>query len=225
MKCKIKILYTLIIGLLSIVPSNNSFAYKEQPDEELVIFHKFDHEQWAQITRELDYDAGLPELEIKKANPGFSLNFGPLLQIIVYTIIIAVLVIAIIKIAGKNFFLPNTHFSRQTNEENEQEEDIQNIDLEKLFHQAIQNQDYKLAIRLHYLFIIQKLASIELINWKKDKTNWEYLKEIKNTAYYQPFKQLTSTFENIWYGNKEINKDTFEQEITRFQSFKTSLKQ
>jgi hypothetical protein len=83
-------------------------------------------------------------------------------------------------------------------------ENIQTVDLEKLLKQSLDNNEYRMAIRLRYLIILQSLAKKEIIHWKPEKTNRMYVSEVKLSPFLQEFKQLTLIFEKVWYGGEGI---------------------
>lgn len=103
------------------------------------------------------------------------------------------------------------------------EENIVEADLADFIQQAIEEEKYNLAIRLYYLLIIKELNANNLIQWKKDKTNRSYLKELSNTPFYENFKSVTQTFERIWYGRNKLNKNDFVQLEPMFKELTLSI--
>ncbi len=91
----------------------------------------------------------------------------------------------------------------------EDEELIKNEDLSKLIQKAIDQQNYRLAVRYYYLFALQKLSNKELIDWQQQKTNEDYIKEIKTTPLKDKFAASTHLYDFVWYGNFDINEFEF----------------
>ena len=91
----------------------------------------------------------------------------------------------------------------------EDEELIKNEDLSKLIKKAIHQQNYRLAVRYYYLFTLQKLSNNELIDWQQQKTNEDYIKEIKTTQLKDKFIRSTHLYDFVWYGNFDINELEF----------------
>jgi hypothetical protein len=92
-------------------------------------------------------------------------------------------------------------------------------ELERLLQEALSKGDFRGAIRIYFIFIIRDLAQKNWIRWEKDKTNFQYLREMSGKAEYNEFNRSVSYFEIIWYGKREIDKNTFEQirpDFTRF---------
>lgn len=96
----------------------------------------------------------------------------------------------------------------------EEESLIKNTDLINLIQLAINNNNYRLAIRYYYLNILKKLEGKELILWEQQKTNEDYIKEISKENIKEAFKDLTRLYDFVWYGNFDIN----ELEFTRVEA-------
>jgi len=95
-------------------------------------------------------------------------------------------------------------------------EDINKMNLDKLISEAEQTQNYRLAIRYLFLKKLKILKDAELIDWKIDKTNKDYIVELKkelssNEELKKDFEKITSIFEHVWYGNFKISKDEYEK--------------
>ena len=102
-------------------------------------------------------------------------------------------------------------------------EDIHSIDYEKLIEQAIENKNYRYAIRLNYLRTLKFLSDKELINWKPDKTNHEYINEIKHSNLKPSFENLTNDFELIWYGERGIDFSNYSILSEIYKNFRSTL--
>jgi len=89
------------------------------------------------------------------------------------------------------------------------EDNIHDSDLQQFIKQAVDQDNYNLAIRLYYLAIIKELSLSKIIRWKRDKTNRAYVGEISTQPYLQEFKLLTIIFERSWYGNRPITEFDF----------------
>ena len=89
------------------------------------------------------------------------------------------------------------------------EKDLPDSELDPILVRAEKAENYRLAIRLRYLMVIQKLSEKEIIKWKKDKTNGQYARELRGTEYEQHFRMLTRIFESLWYGQSTLNKQEY----------------
>ena len=98
----------------------------------------------------------------------------------------------------------------------EDEELIKNQDLSELIQQAVEQKNYRLAVRYYYLFALQKLSNHHIIDWQQQKTNEDYIKEIESHIIKQKFSSSTYLYDFVWYGNFEINELEFAKAETQF---------
>jgi hypothetical protein len=89
----------------------------------------------------------------------------------------------------------------------ESEEDINQINFDELITVAVDRRDYKLAVRYLFLKSLKLLSEKEIIELKKNKTNHQYLSEIKNNRISSAFQIATSRFEWIWYGDFPVDEN------------------
>ena len=99
-------------------------------------------------------------------------------------------------------------------------ENIHEINFDNEIDKAVAQHNYRLAVRLLYLKCLKQLSDGNLIQWQIDKTNTAYFYELSNPEQKQTFGQLTRQFEYVWYGDFNIDKDTFSNINTLFQNFK-----
>ena len=88
----------------------------------------------------------------------------------------------------------------------ESEEDISQINFDELIAAAAERKDYKLAVRYLFLKSLKLLSEKELIELRNNKTNHQYLSEIKNNRISSAFQIATSRFEWIWYGDFPVDE-------------------
>ena len=98
------------------------------------------------------------------------------------------------------------------------EELIERKDLYNLIEDAIQTKEYRIAIRFYYLLLLKKLIELEMIVFKKEKTNEDYIKELEKSIHQSKFIESTRLYDHIWYGNFEINKSDFTNAELLFKS-------
>lgn len=96
------------------------------------------------------------------------------------------------------------------------DENIHEMDFNQLITNAITKKDYKNAIRLSYLRLLKNLTDEDLITWKADKTNLDYIAELKLSKLQTPFKKTTVVFEHVWYGEFTINQNHFDETMLIF---------
>ncbi|MBT8378076.1 MAG: hypothetical protein KJN64_02475 [Ignavibacteria bacterium] len=137
----------------------------------------------------------------------YSETYYTALDIFYYALIIFALIIIIWGLfRGDKGFL---FFRKSINNEieiTEQKEDLNQINFDDLIDTAIENKNYKLAVRYLFLKSLKLLSDKEIIYLKKDKTNSQYLAEIKNIRLADAFKDAVYRFEWIWYGDFPIDE-------------------
>lgn len=101
----------------------------------------------------------------------------------------------------------------------EMPEDIFAINYQKEIDKAVGQQNYRLAVRLHFLRLLRLLSEKNIIQYKQDKTNLDYLMDLHPTKHYQSFFRLTRHFEYAWYGQFEVGKDAYEVIANEFNQF------
>ena len=104
------------------------------------------------------------------------------------------------------------------------DEDIHETDIEALLSKALTNKEYRLAIRYYYLLILKGLSHKKVIDYHKDKTNSEYLFEIKSNDLRDQFSHLSYIYAYVWYGEFPIDENGFLQAKNKYQSFLNQLK-
>ena len=105
-----------------------------------------------------------------------------------------------------------------------EEEVISNeSDMAILIRQAVQNGNYRLAIRYQYLQTLFKLSAKNLIQMAADKTNNQYVREISNTNYQNDFAALTLNYEYVWYGEFAIDENIYRRLESGFSHFNSKL--
>ncbi|WP_167852068.1 DUF4129 domain-containing protein [Hymenobacter elongatus] len=82
-------------------------------------------------------------------------------------------------------------------------EDIHALDFDTLIAEAETTGNYRLAVRLGYLLVLKQLSDHTLIEWQPEKTNHDFLRELKASSLRAAFRELTQQFEYVWYGEQE----------------------
>ncbi|MDR2679451.1 MAG: DUF4129 domain-containing protein [Tannerella sp.] len=91
-----------------------------------------------------------------------------------------------------------------------EEENIHKIDFDREISDALMKNNYRLAIRMTYLHTLRILSDGKLIDWQIHKTPTEYLYEIRDRDIKLPFRDLTTHFLQVRYGNYEASPELFE---------------
>lgn len=140
-------------------------------------------------------------------------------------IVVALLIFIIIKLAGLNI---SNIFRREPAviqvPYSESLENIHQITFEEEIEKALNQRNYRLAIRLLYLSTLKQLNDAHLIHWQLEKTNSTYLNELSDVGQRQSFGVLTRQFEYVWYGDFPVDRQSFQNINTLFHDFKMMLK-
>lgn len=103
-------------------------------------------------------------------------------------------------------------------------ENVHELDFDTLITNAVKGANYRLATRLYYLKTLKKLSDNNLINWQKNKTNFEYYYELPANEQRKEFYHLTRVFESVWYGNHEISAADFDENLKAFTGFLQNIR-
>jgi len=103
------------------------------------------------------------------------------------------------------------------------EENIEQIDFENLISKALKEKNYRLATRYLYLKSLKSLANKQIIEWHYEKTNSDYLNEIKDSQLRTLFKRVSYIYDYVWYGEFPIDEESFNKNKADFnQLIKTT---
>lgn len=125
-------------------------------------------------------------------------------------------------------FLAEGVFQRKTksaeNTEAAEEEVITHeSNFDTLINTALQNSNYRQAVRYQYLRTLHLLADKDLVELAPDKTNYQYVREISNRDIQNDFASLTLNYEYVWYGEFNIDKELYQKIGNNFISLNQKL--
>lgn len=109
-------------------------------------------------------------------------------------------------------------------EYDEIEKNLHLVDFENLIAESINLGNRRLTIRYYYLWLLKKMTQNEIIAWDIEKTNSDYIYEIKNTELKDTFNYLSYLYNYIWYGEFDIDQSTFEKAKNSFENTLKTLK-
>lgn len=101
------------------------------------------------------------------------------------------------------------------------EENLSAINFDTLIEAALKEKNYRLATRYLYLKSLKTLTNNEIIEWHYDKTNGEYLNEIKNENIKSVFKRISYIYEYVWYGEFPIDEVIYFKNQSDFEKINT----
>ncbi|MCH7524705.1 MAG: DUF4129 domain-containing protein [Bacteroidetes bacterium] len=107
----------------------------------------------------------------------------------------------------------------------EDEHIIKNKDIIVLINEAIAQRDFRLAIRYYYLLSLKYLAEKNIISWQQQKTNEDYISEIKKGTLKKDFKAITRIYDYVWYGEFNIDELRFNTLKSSFETLNATINQ
>lgn len=220
-----------ILTLLIVFLQAQSPAYaqvKEKRDsyfEQNIQPRKFDNDKWKKQTSGLEYHEKIKDKS--SSSKGLNLPKSPVqsksIMIVIMILTVGILAFILYKLIGKNLFvkLPkkeNTDFRLS-----ELDDSFDFTDLERKLREAVSDGNLRQIVRVKYLMILRALSSSGYIYLKREKTNNEYLQELKGEELKKPFAESTKYFDQIWYGNQPISAIEFQRIDPLFSGFITQL--
>lgn len=145
------------------------------------------------------------------------------LTIIPYVLIVAAIVVIILLVLKND--IRAVFYGKSASvviDFKEFEEDIHKINFDKMIAEAISKNDYRKAVRLHFLKLLKELTNRNLISWQIDKTNNDYSIELSNSKFSKQFQELALIYEYIWYGDFQLDETNFKNTIDKFKDFKVT---
>ena len=102
--------------------------------------------------------------------------------------------------------------------------DIFTINYQKEIDKAVGMSNYRLAVRLMFLRLLRNLSDRNIINYKLDSTNFDYMMQLRSTKLYRDFFRLARNYEYSWYGQFDIDKEKYSIIKNEFDNFEHKLK-
>lgn len=109
-------------------------------------------------------------------------------------------------------------------EEEPEMDDIFAINYQKEIDKAANSGNYRLAIRLMFLRLLKNLSEKNIIQYKHDRTNLDYLMQLSTTQYYKDFFRITRNYEYSWYGKFPVSDDVYKVIKNDFEHFDPTTK-
>ena len=194
--------------------------------------------QWQELTADkaFNYKNDVEKVEapkniepnyLAKFLKGFFGFFGSGLgNLLIWLLLICIVVYVIYRLffsSDSFLFGKNRQMMKTAGAPAQDSEDIAATDWETLLQNAVGKNDLRLAVRYSYMWLLQMLQHRGLIQYRTDKTNYEYYTELGETRYKQAFRQLSRQYEYTWYGRFAIPADKYTEYISLFDQLKKQL--
>ncbi|HOZ86627.1 MAG TPA: hypothetical protein PL029_02660 [Bacteroidia bacterium] len=145
-------------------------------------------------------------------------------QIIIWTVVIVSLIViarllaksGIGKLTRANPKLTGFNFNDLT-------EDLATINYAQRIAEALSENNFRLAIRWHYLEMLYQLDKQQLIVFAPYKTNIDYRYELKNKNIQAVFTSLSRIYDYVWYGQFVISETEYVNNAGAFLNLKKQI--
>ncbi|HEX9599955.1 MAG TPA: hypothetical protein VF985_00560 [Mariniflexile sp.] len=101
------------------------------------------------------------------------------------------------------------------------EENIKDVNFDHLIEAALKDNNYRLATRYLYLKSLKLLTNKNIIEWHYDKTNSDYINEIKDEKTKLIFKRISYIYDYVWYGEFPIDEAIYSKNRSDFDKLNT----
>lgn len=198
-------LLALLLILVSPVANYAQREFKKESIEEYKKNKAYDYFKQKQLKPEKE-----KEVKDSSSESGGSVNIGGGVKIILIILFIGIIGYIIYAIVSGNKGFKNYSDDKLKDTVIEQvldEEKIEENDFDSLLQLALSKEEYRTALRIMFLKSLQILNQKEIILYAKNKTNYEYLSEIRKEKLKPIFQQASDSFSWIWYANTHESVD------------------
>jgi hypothetical protein len=194
--------------------------------------------QWQQLTQDkaFSYKNDLETLQpVRQYDPGtlqkifaalfnfFGSGAGNILLWLIVICVVFYIIYRLFFSSDSFLFGRSKKILSEADKPQDDDEDLILTNWEALFQQAVNNSDTRMAVRYSYKWLLQMLQHKGLIQYRNDKTNYEYYTELNETVYKQSFKQLSRQYEYAWYGHFALPHTAYNDYMAMFQSTRKQL--
>lgn len=189
--------------------SDFNYEISIEPKAETV-WQRFRHQLWRWVKKILG-----------EANQFYN-GFNVLFKVFFWLLVAGILFFAIRKIKFQQLFYTSKEEEKKDFVVSDLEEDID--DLEEAITNAVGKNNYRKAIRFQFIDVLRKLDQNGLIILTTEKTNVDYLRELRKSNYDQEtFRSLMTIYNAVWYGHFEIGEKDYMRLSELFTEFKSRV--
>ncbi len=161
----------------------------------------------------------------EKKKGGINFTAHPVFQTLLWLVIIGGFVtflILYLKNSNAGLFRKSSNIADE--ESDVETNDIFSINYQKEIDKAVGMNNYRLAVRLMFLRLLRNLSDKNIIQYKQDSTNFDYMMQLHSTAMYPDFFRLARNYEYSWYGQFDIDKEKYSIIKDEFENFEGKIK-
>lgn len=196
---------SICIAIISNVNAENKpFVFDKAKYKEHIEEYKYPKEEEKKPTKKNNID--LPKMN-------FSQDLFSIIGWSIFAVLIVGGLVYLVYILSKS----NNNFITEQESENiinQIEENLIASNLDDLINKAVQSGNYELAVKLNYFKVLKTLVVKELIKYRKDKSNKEYLYELFDTPQFREYKALNNAFDRLRFAKIALT----ESEYNRFSN-------
>ncbi len=184
-------------------------------------------EAFRALSEEIDYSRSKRKLVLRggsQPREKMSDHTGPLIRAynnlgVFQWIAFLLLAVVILFMLFTLFHHPQDGSDATAHLEKDEEDDMLVADADDAYLVALNQGDYRLAIRMQFIKVMQYLSSSSIIRWLPEKTNRQYLNEMTEGDIREAFRELSHIYEWVWYGNTAIQEEDFRIYSQPFMNF------
>ena len=217
-------------GTIQVQPAEEETSFNRVAQTKPVDLRKMPSDKIEELKKEDEYwyanrepQKAVQRAERPKEEAPVSGWFLNLLWIVILVVFIGAVVWYLASSNVNLFRKPSREIVDETTDEG-LADDIFSISYEKEIQKAVATGNYRLAIRLWYLSTLKELADRQIIDYRHEKTNSDYINTLYGTRYYHDFFRLTRNFEYTWYGQFALSPEAYQMMQSDFSKFKTGLR-
>ena len=231
---------TALMATDSIIKSKTFIDDGDQPvraDSSRIQLRSFDLTKLDQLRKDADFDYKQPPSVAESLWDRFILwldklfgwifrnavttNWGRLLLYTLGLGVLIVIVMMLLKVDALRVFYSGADKGALNHEAFQ--ENIHEMDFEKLIREALEKKEYRLGVRLTFLFSLKLLADKHHLDWRPGKTNHDYLDELQKGELKTGFNELSFYFDYAWYGDFTVNENTYQRVQLIFNDWRKKL--
>lgn len=150
-------------------------------------------------------------------------GFGAGIRFLKWAIPILLILFGVMHFAGMDRRLPWRREGRTGPRYHLHPEDVHALDFASEIAAAVDRGRFRDATRLQYLFTLRRLSEAGRIRWSLDKTNRDYVEELRGTPLSTPFREVTRLFEYAWYGEMPVSEADYVVIAQQFTGIQQSV--
>lgn len=181
-----------------------------------------DRDKWESLRKGVNYEElplEVPEVDDASTNLAWPL----LLELLRYAGIVLLvigLVVLILKLLGVVQFKGKGRPAKPEESGTEAPTALSTLEvLQQALKQARERGDYREALRLQYQISLRHLDLSGKLRLTPEKTNWEYVQELRDRQLSADFAVLTHFFEYVWFGAGPATEEAFANSAPYFERF------